>query len=160
MERQATSARKPPRLAPPALDEEFATEQMDPQILVGFDFEVPLADGDEDHLLRDGVRGEVVKLYPVVVAEHADESADGDAEPPLVQTRQTHNIAAWGFGIISDPSAIHSKRTGSVIAGSCPAATSVSKYGTSAINRPQGTGSSILTGLTMATVEGNVEGEA
>ena len=42
MERQATSARELPRLAPPALDEEFAAEQVDPEIPVHFYPEVPL----------------------------------------------------------------------------------------------------------------------
>ena len=38
--------------------------------------------------------------------------------------------------------------------------TRVSKYGASVVDRPQGTGSSILTGFTMATVERNGEGGA
>ena len=51
MERQATGVREPPRLAPPALNEEFAAEQVDPEILVHFYPKVPLADGDEDRRL-------------------------------------------------------------------------------------------------------------
>ena len=60
MERQATGAREPPRLAPRVLDEEFAAEQMDPEVLVGLDSEVPLADSDEDRRLRDGVGAEIM----------------------------------------------------------------------------------------------------
>ena len=52
MERQATGARVPPRLVPRVLDEEFAAEQMDPEVPVGLDAEVPLADGDEDRRLQ------------------------------------------------------------------------------------------------------------
>ena len=55
MERQATGAREPPRLASPALDEEFVVEQVDLEITVHLYPEVPLADGDEDRRLRDGV---------------------------------------------------------------------------------------------------------
>jgi hypothetical protein len=39
VERQATGAREPPRLVPRVLDEEFAAEQMDPEVPVGFDAE-------------------------------------------------------------------------------------------------------------------------
>ena len=52
MERQATGAREPLRLAPRILDEELAAEQMDPKIPMGLDAEVPLADGDEDRRLQ------------------------------------------------------------------------------------------------------------
>ena len=55
VERQATSSREPPRLAPRALYEEFAAEQVDPEIPVRFYPKVPLADGDENRRLRDGV---------------------------------------------------------------------------------------------------------
>ena len=51
VERQAAGAREPPRLAPRVLDEEFTAEQMDPEVPVGFNAEVPLADGDEDRRL-------------------------------------------------------------------------------------------------------------
>ena len=43
MERQAAGAREPPRLAPPALDEEFAAEQVDPEIPVHLYPKVPRA---------------------------------------------------------------------------------------------------------------------
>ena len=83
MERQAVGTREPPRLAPRVLDEEFAVEQMDPEVPVGFDAEVPLADGDEDRRLRDGVGAEIVQLHSVVLAQGPHKLADGDAEASL-----------------------------------------------------------------------------
>src|SRR6185369_17195462 len=83
VERQAYGARVSPRLVPRVLDEEFAAEQMDPEVPVGLDAEVPLADGDEDRRLRDGVGAEIVQLHPVVLA-------DGDAEASLVKAHEAH----------------------------------------------------------------------
>ena len=58
------------------------------------DPQVALADGDEDRRLRNGVRGEIVQLQPIMVAERTDEPAGRDAEAPLVQPRQTDDVAA------------------------------------------------------------------
>ena len=60
MERLATSSRESSRLAPRALDEEFTAEQVDPEIPVYLYPKVPLADGDENRRLRDGIGDEVV----------------------------------------------------------------------------------------------------
>src|SRR6185503_9452267 len=80
VERQATSSREPPRLAPRALDEEFAAEQVDPEIPVCFYPKVPLADGDEDRRLRDGIGTEVVQLRSIIFAQRPHKSADEDTE--------------------------------------------------------------------------------
>ena len=97
MERQATSSREPPRLAPRALDEEFAAEQVDLEIPVRFYPKVPLADGDEDRRLRDGVGAEVVQLRSIVIAQRPHEPADGDAEASLVKAHEAHDIALRGL---------------------------------------------------------------
>ena len=44
MERQATGARELARLVPRVFDEELAAEQVDPEIPVDVDAEVPLVD--------------------------------------------------------------------------------------------------------------------
>ena len=93
MEHQAAGAREPLRLAPHVLDEELAAEQVDPQIPMGFDPQVSLADSDEDRRLRDGVGAEVVQLRPVVLAQRPHEPTDGDAESPLMQTHEAHDVA-------------------------------------------------------------------
>jgi hypothetical protein len=41
---------------------------MDPKIPMSLDAEIPLADGDEDCRLRDGVGAEVMQLRSIVVA--------------------------------------------------------------------------------------------
>ena len=60
---------------------------------MGFDADVPLADGDEDRRLRDGVGPEVVQLRSVLLAQCPHEPADGDAEASLVKTHEAHNVA-------------------------------------------------------------------
>jgi len=97
VERQAAGAREPPRLAPPALDEEFAAEQVDPEIPVHLYPKVPLADGDEDRRLRDGVGAEVVQLRSVIVAQRPHKSTDGDAEASLVKAHEAHDVALRGL---------------------------------------------------------------
>ena len=97
MERQATSARKPPRLVPRVLDEELAAEQVDPEIPVDVDAEVPLADGDKDCRLRDGVGAEIVQLHSVVLAQGPHELADGDAEAPFVEAHEAYDVALRGL---------------------------------------------------------------
>ena len=89
MKHEAAGASVPLCLAPHVLDEELAAEQVDPQIPVRFNSQIPLAEGDEDRRLRDGVRAEVVQLHSVVFAQRSHESADGDAESPLVEPVDT-----------------------------------------------------------------------
>src|SRR6185437_10942694 len=78
---------------------------MDPKIPMGLDAEVPLADGNEDRRLRDGVGAEVMQLRSIVLAQRPHEPADGDAEAPLMKTHETHNVALGGFGLVSSGSA-------------------------------------------------------
>ena len=70
---------------------------MDPQIPVRLDPQVTLAEGDEDYCLRDGVGAEVVQLDPVVVAQRPHEPTDRDAESPLVETHEAHDLALGGI---------------------------------------------------------------
>ena len=44
-------------------------KEVEPQLLVGGNAQVPLADGDEDGCLCDGVGVEVVNLHAIVVWE-------------------------------------------------------------------------------------------
>ena len=83
----------PPRPLLNMLGVEIPPEQVFPQVPVGLHPQIALADGEEDRRLQDGVGGEVVQLHLVVVAERADESPDGYADPPLVQPRQADNVA-------------------------------------------------------------------
>src|SRR6185436_13951759 len=96
MQRQATGAREPPRLVPCVLDKELAAEQADPEIPVDVDAEVPLADGDEDRRLRDGVGAEIVQLHSVVLAQSPHKLADGDAEAPVVEAHEAYDVALRG----------------------------------------------------------------
>ena len=84
MECQASGANGPPHPMRDGLGVEFTPKQVPLQVLVCLDPQVALADGDEDRRLRNGIGGEVVQLYPIMVAERPDETAGGDAEAPLV----------------------------------------------------------------------------
>ena len=79
------------------LNEELAAEEVDPQIPVGFDPQVPLADGDEDRRLRDGIGAEVVQLRSIIIAQRPHKPADGDAEASLVKAHEAHNVALRGL---------------------------------------------------------------
>ena len=70
---------------------------MDPKILMGLDAEVPLANGDVDRRLRDGVGAEVVQLHSIVLAQSPHEPADGDAEASLVEANEADDVALRGL---------------------------------------------------------------
>ena len=61
---EAAGVSVPLWLAPRVVDEELAVEQVDLQIPVRFNSQVPLAEGDEDRRLRDGVGAEVCSTTP------------------------------------------------------------------------------------------------
>lgn len=61
--------------SPRRLGEVLRIEEMKPEVPVGLDPQIPLADGGKDCRLRDGVRGEMVQLYPVMVGEPTHEAA-------------------------------------------------------------------------------------
>src|SRR6185436_15930070 len=128
MERQAAGAREPPRLAPPALDEEFAAEQVDPEIPVYLYPKVHLADGDEDRRLRDGVGAEVVQLRSIIIAQRPHKPADGDAEASLVKAHEAHDVALRGLRLgLLWPRAMHAGALMSEIRGSSRSATNCSR---------------------------------
>ena len=97
MEGQAAGAREPPRLAPPALDEELTAEQMDPKIPMHLYPQVPLADGDEDRRLRDGIGAEIVQLRSVMIAQCPHKPADRDAEASFVEAHEAYDVALRGL---------------------------------------------------------------
>ena len=84
MEREAADANRPPHPRRDVLGVELALEQVPPQVPMRVHPQVALADGNEDHRLRDGVGGEIVQLHPIVVAERTDEVVGGDTAAPLV----------------------------------------------------------------------------
>src|SRR6185503_7541718 len=70
---------------------------------MSFDPEVPLADGDEDRRLRDGVGAEVMQLRSIVLAQRPHEPADGDAEAPLMKMHETDTVALGGGASARSP---------------------------------------------------------
>ena len=60
-------------------------EEMEPQLPMGSNPQVPLADGNKDSRLCDGVGVEVVELHAIVVWEHPHEPVHRDAEAALVK---------------------------------------------------------------------------
>jgi hypothetical protein len=63
----------------------------------GGDPQVPLAHRYEDGGLRDGVRGEVVQLHPIVVQDRPHEAAHRHTESPLVEGDKAHDVPRrWG----------------------------------------------------------------
>jgi hypothetical protein len=73
--------------------EHLRPEEMEPQVLLGLDPQVPLLDGDEDGCLGDGVRVEVVQLHPVVVQQRQHEAACWNSKSPLMERGEGHHIA-------------------------------------------------------------------
>jgi hypothetical protein len=50
-------------------------EEVEPQLPVGLDPQVPLADSHKNGGLRDGIGGQLVELHPVMVGDGPHESA-------------------------------------------------------------------------------------
>jgi hypothetical protein len=59
------------------------------------DPQVPLAHRYEDGGLRDGVRGEVVQLHPIVVQDRLHEATRRHAESPLMEGDEAHDVPRW-----------------------------------------------------------------
>ena len=71
-------------------------EEMEPQLLMGSNPQVPLVDSDEDGRLCDGVGVEVVKLHAIVMRERQHELVCWEAETVLVKRHEAHDIpVAW-----------------------------------------------------------------
>ena len=60
---------------------------------MGGNAQIPLADGDEDGCLRNGVGVEVVELHIVVVWERPHEPVRRQVEAVLVEGYEAHNVA-------------------------------------------------------------------
>ena len=74
---------------------------------MGSNPQVPLADGNEDGRLCDGVGVEVVELHAIVVRERLHEPIRRDAEAALVKGDEAHDVAVarprlW-LAVQSDP---------------------------------------------------------
>jgi hypothetical protein len=65
---------------------------MDPQVLVGFNPQKPLANRHENSRLCDGVGVEVVKLHPVVMRERPHEAVRRHPKPPLMEGGETDYV--------------------------------------------------------------------
>ena len=78
------------------LGSEPRLKEVEPQLPVGGNAQVPLADGDEDGRLRDGVGVEVVELHIVVMLERPHEQIRRQAKATLVEGHEAHDVAiAW-----------------------------------------------------------------
>jgi hypothetical protein len=75
---------------------ELAVEEVDPEVPVRQDPQKSLTDGDEGSCLQDGVRGEVVELHPVMVAQPLHEPAHRGGEAALVQADEADDVAVQG----------------------------------------------------------------
>ena len=78
------------------LGHEPHSKEVEPQLPVGGNAQVPLADGDEDGRLRNGVGVEVVELHAVVMWQRPHEPVCRHTEATLVEGHEAHNVAiAW-----------------------------------------------------------------
>jgi hypothetical protein len=76
------------------LSEVLRLEEVEPELLVGLDPQVPLANGRENYGLQDGVGGEMMELH-LVMRDGPHELAWRCPEPPLVEGDEAHHIALW-----------------------------------------------------------------
>ena len=67
-------------------------EEMEPQLPMGSNPQIPLTDSDEDGRLRDGIGVEVVELHAIVVRERPHESVRRNAKAALVKGQEAHDI--------------------------------------------------------------------
>jgi hypothetical protein len=73
-------------------------EEMSPQIPMGGDPQIPFTYRYEDSGLRDGVRGEVVQLHPIVEQDCPHKAARRHTESPLVEGDKAHDVPRrWGW---------------------------------------------------------------
>ena len=68
-------------------------EEMEPQIPMGSNPQIPLADGNKDSRLSDGVGIKIVELHAVVVRERPQEPVRRDAEAALVEGDEAYDVA-------------------------------------------------------------------
>lgn len=73
--------------------EGLCTEEVDPQVPVGFDPRYPSQTTREDGCLGDRVGVEVVELHPVVMGEQPHEAACGHPEPSLMEGGEADHVA-------------------------------------------------------------------
>ena len=63
---------------------------------MGSDPQIPLADGNKDSRLSDGVGIKIVELHAVVVRERPHEPVRRDTEAALVEGDEAHDVAVAG----------------------------------------------------------------
>jgi hypothetical protein len=73
--------------------EGLRTEEVEPQVPVGLNPQKPLAGGEEDGRLRNGVGVEVVQLHPVVVWQGLHEAACQNPEAPFMERGEADDVA-------------------------------------------------------------------
>jgi hypothetical protein len=78
---------------------QLRAEEVDPEIPIYWDPKEPVADADEGSHLRDRVRGDVVQLHAVVVAQPAHEAACRCHEATLVVADEADDIAVRRVGL-------------------------------------------------------------
>ena len=67
-------------------------EEVEPQLPMGSNPQIPLIDSDEDGRLRDGIGVEVVELHTVVVRERPHEPIHRDTEAALMKGDEAHDV--------------------------------------------------------------------
>jgi hypothetical protein len=78
---------------------QLRVEEVDPEIPVHRDPQEPLAHADEGGRLQDCVRGEVVQLHAVVVAQPAHEAARRRHEATLVVADEADDVVVQRVGL-------------------------------------------------------------
>ena len=68
-------------------------EEVESQLLVRGNAQVPLVDGDEDGRLRDGVGVEVVELHAIIVQKRSHEPVCWQTKTMLMKGHEAHNVA-------------------------------------------------------------------
>ena len=71
-------------------------EEVEPQLPMGSNPQIPLADSDEDSHLHDRIGVEVVELHTIVVRERSHESVRRNAEAALVEGDEAHDVTVVG----------------------------------------------------------------
>ena len=67
-------------------------EEVEPQLPMGSNPQIPLVDGDEDGRLRDGIGVEVVEHHAIVVPERPHEPVRQNAEATLMKGDEAHDV--------------------------------------------------------------------
>jgi hypothetical protein len=75
------------------LGEVLCLEEVEPQLLVGLDPQVPLTDGHKNGDMRDGVGGEMIELHPVIMRDGPHKSARWHPKTPPMEGDEADHVA-------------------------------------------------------------------